>query len=544
MSKASRRSSAEVPADAVVNVAAEGDVSLETSTAFSTVSLILNALRRRRRLLGATALAGVLSALALSAAFPPHYTATTLLLLQHPAQGDTAKAMETDAQLLETKTVAQATIDRTHLRLSPRQLVADSKVTVLTSDLLKLTVTGSSGAQAVERAGALAETFLAFRRDEYERQSRVEVDALRVRAAEVSTQLTKMTDAINTFASRPDASSGSGLRDYGDLLSQKATLSGQLDLLQQRIDSATVAPASSVEKSRVLDPASEDPRSPLRAMVINAVSGLIAGFAVAGTWVVLQEIASDNLRRSDDIATALRAPVAVTIRRLRGSPREQRRRFRKQGSHPRPDVFHLVQKWRDVLLSGASVRPALVVVSVGADSQAAFLIACTAAELVREGRSALVADFSDHSVLADIFAVEPQGTTTVARSGGALQVMFPYMKRRSGPRTDGVLETNRAMADADLLLVLVSSKTLMEPARLQLEWGTSAVAVVRAGAASANTLKSTAQLLRSAGFELNHLVVVGADMGDEGGVSGTGPAWETSSPPAVRARRVPSGDPG
>ncbi|MDQ3895964.1 MAG: Wzz/FepE/Etk N-terminal domain-containing protein [Actinomycetota bacterium] len=510
------------------------------------MSSLLGAIRRRRRLWVGTAVAGVAASILFSLAVPPEYSATTTLLLQQAGQGDPAQAMATDAQLLGSRTVAAAAIDKLQLRSSPQELRSQSQVTVLTPAILQLKVIGPTSAEAVRRAAGIADVFLQFRREEYVRQSKAEVDALRERAADVTAQLSKVNDAINGFPSRSDARTDAALRDYGELLSQKATLSSQLGQLQQRIDASSVLPASSVAKSRVLDPASADPRSPLKAMAVNVASGLFGGLAAGAGWVVLQALVSDEVRRSDDVAAALQVPLALATRRFAGSARVQRKRFRTHASHPPPDVARVVRTWRGVLPGGNTRKGALTVLSLGGDTEAALFLACTAAELARDGRTVMVVDLSERSLLAAVFAVPAEGTSTVEvpNSSSTFRVTFPPPPSIQHGAPENGAGTSRAddLADARIVLTLVAPPVPTQPFELASEWGTRAAAVVRAGYANPASLRSTRELASGRGLELDHVVVVGADPGDHGG-GWPGPARRRSPSAGAEPLRMPSEEP-
>ncbi len=496
----------------------ESEVSLVRSAPFATLSSLWRALRRRRRVWGTVAAAGVAAAVGLSLAFPPDHTATTTLFLQRSDQGDATEAMESDAELLRSRTVVQAAIDLIGLRLPAERLLSDLRVSVVTTDILRLTVAAATDVEAVRRARAVGEAFLAFRTAEYERQSRVEVEALRERASDVTSQLARVNEAIGRFGTRPETLGEAGLREYGDLLSQKAMLSGQVDQLQRRIDVATVAPATSVAKSRILDPASPDERSPLRAMAINAASGLVGGFAVGTGWIVLQELVSTRVRGSREVAAALRAPVAVTTGPLRASRRIQRKRFRTDASELPRAIVRVMVKWRDALSTRESARGAVVVFSVSADREAALFIACTAAALARDGRAVVVTDLSDGCILAGVFSVEPRGTSTVAVPGSASTLRVSFARSESQSASGNGVGDGRhdVGSDADLRLVFVTASALIERVWLPLGADSTAVAVVRAGGANADALVSVGQTLAESEVQLDHVVLVGADPDDIG----------------------------
>lgn len=520
---------------------ADANVSLATFAPFATVSLLLRAFRRRERLLVGMAVAGVAAGVLLSSIFPPEYSSTTTLLLQPATVGDPAQSMATESQLLKSRAVAGTAIERLNLPLTPERLRLDSNVTVLSPTILKLTVTGPSATEAVRRAAGLADAFLLFRRQEFERQSKVEVEALGQRAADVNAQLAKVNQAINAFASRSDAKTDSGLRDYGDLLSQKATLGTQLGQLQQRIDTVTVAPASSVAKGRVLDPASMDTRSPPRAMAINGLSGLVAGLALCAGWVSLRELVSDKVRRSDEVALAFRTPVAITARRLGGSARRQRALFRRNVSKASPDVVRVMRVWRGLWSGPRTTGRELVVLAVGGDTEAAHFVACAAAELAREGRNVVVADLSDKFLLAGLFAVAAEGQVTVRvpKSASTLQLIFPSNGDADVSGNGADPPPHPSVPGADFVISLVTPKGLGEAAEPSLS-GTTVAVVVGAGEANAALLRSIGRILSEREMKVDHVVVVGADATDTGvGLPGT--AWAGIASPTAQPLRMPLG---
>ena len=499
-------------------------------TPFVTVASLIAAVRRRWRVCALTAAAGLITALALSLAFPPPYSATTTLLLRHPSQSDPTRAMATEAELAGTRTVAQAAIRRLGLRLSPREFLSQYGRTPLTADLLQIRMTGPTGGEAVRRARALAQSFLTFRRDEYRREARVAVQALERRIAALTRELVDVNNRIITFS---DASTNqqndAAVRGLGDLLTRRSVITDDLAELRQRIDDITRDTDSIVEKSRVVDPAHEDDRSVFRTLATNLTAGLVGGLSVGTGWVLVQEVVTDRVRRRDDVMAALQAPVVVSTGKVRGPMSIQRRRFRRHRARSDPDVAKVVAHLRRSLAHSGTSNGALVVVSVDSDAAAAVAVASAAVELVHEEKDVLLADISRRAPLAALFDV-PRGRTSTLSfpdTSSKLTLRFPLSRPQGaleGPPSEGEGERRDY---PDVVLVLATLDPAVGAPHLR-EWASTAVAVVTAFRSRVVTLVSTSQMLRAAGVELSSAVLVGADPRDESlGMAGSGApqAW-------------------
>ncbi len=94
---------------------------------FVNLHFILGAVRRRRRWVIGSAIAGLVVGLLLSVASAPTPQAETKVLLTFPASSDRTLAMATDTQLLETDAVARRVVNALHLRESPAAFAASYK---------------------------------------------------------------------------------------------------------------------------------------------------------------------------------------------------------------------------------------------------------------------------------------------------------------------------------------------------------------------------------------------------------------------------------
>ena len=76
--------------------------------------------------------------------------------------------------------------------------------------------------------------------------------------------------------------------------------------------------ATMIGGSKVLDPASPvPPHSRLKHLLLYAGGGLIIGLILGMGIVVLRALLSDRLRRRDDVAHALGAPVKLSVPAMR-----------------------------------------------------------------------------------------------------------------------------------------------------------------------------------------------------------------------------------
>src|SRR5262249_1393959 len=125
--------------------------------------------------------------------------------------------------------------------------------------------------------------------------------------------------SINAQISQLSAQPASSARQSGlkSLQAQSTQAASTLYDLQQAVigDRATVEPATvaAVRGSVLLDAASPLPHSRLKPLLRGVAIGLVAGLALGMGIVVIQALVSDRLRRRDDVARALGAPVRLSV---------------------------------------------------------------------------------------------------------------------------------------------------------------------------------------------------------------------------------------
>ncbi|MDQ6728000.1 MAG: Wzz/FepE/Etk N-terminal domain-containing protein, partial [Actinomycetota bacterium] len=343
-----------------------------TGSPFVAIPFLASALRRRRRLVAAAGAAGILLASLFSFVAQPAYKATTTILLVHGSEAVTTRAMATDLGLLMTTTVAQQALKALPERSSPQTLLAAYAGVPVSDDLLRVTAEGSSGAQAVRRTDAVAKAFIDFRAQEFQRQAQLAAKSLAERQGLLTAELTDVNKQINNTPS--DQRSDAAIRAFGELLTRRTSLNDQITSLQQQIDLQNRDAQAIVDQTRVVDPASPDPRATHRTVAGNLAAGLIGGMALGVGFVIVQAITSDRVRRRDEISAALGAPVGVSVGRVRGGARRSHRRLTAHVARPDGDLARLERHLESCLDATGSVRPSMLVLSLDTDLVAATAV--------------------------------------------------------------------------------------------------------------------------------------------------------------------------
>ncbi len=251
--------------------------------------------------------------------------------------------------------------------------------------------------------------------------------------------------------------------------------------------------------------------------------GLFGGLAVGMGTVVVAALVSGRLRRRDDVATALGAPVRLSVGKLRvrSWPLGLPGRGGKRDLNMSRVVAHL-----HAAVPGSSRGPVgLAIVAVDNASVVASAVATLATSHARQGKQVVVADLSGSAHVAHLLGVKDPGVSAVSQNGMQLLVVLPDRDDvvPVGP-LHGVIspvvhaqpsgEVVAACASADLLLTLATLDPAFGADHLS-TWATDVVAVVTAGQSSAERVHSVGEMIRLAGTCLVSVVLVGADKSDE-----------------------------
>jgi capsular polysaccharide biosynthesis protein len=482
------------------------------------------AVRRGARVWCAVGVVGLLLGLAYHVVRPAAYQASTSVLLAHSPNDNPADAVLTDEALAQSRSVAGRAMTRLGLHESVRSFLAAYVVTATTDRVLLITVKAPSSRQAVLWAGVVATQFLQFRAQELQTQQRHEIATL----DQQITQAKQQVQALGTQIAQVSAQAPSPAQQaqLDSLRTQRSQANSSLTGLEQAATSFQVTSqttiASIVDGSKVLDAAAPSGHSPLRQTVLYAAAGLIAGLVVGLFVVMIQALVSDRLRRRDDVADALGAPVGLSVGRIR-TRRWLPGRSRLEAAQGR-EVQRIVGHLRDAVPGGYR-SAALAIVPVDNVPVAALALASLAVSCAREGQRIMVADLAAGSPAARLLGARKPGLTTVSKNGVQLVVAIPdrddvapvgplhRISPQVGPGA-GQAADSRALAAADLLLTLAPLDPAIGAGHLA-SWAASAVAVVTAGRSSATRIRAVGEMIRLAGTPLVSAVLIGADKTDE-----------------------------
>lgn len=489
-------------------------------------------LRRGAWLWCATAVVGLLVGSALFLRYPPAYHAATTVLLIDDTNQDPAVEVLTDQSLAVSEPVAAQVVRELGLKQSVASLQAAYSVTPVTDTVLKFDVGAPSSAAAVQRASALATSFLQYRAKYAQSQQQ-----------ELVAQLNQQYAAAQQKLQTIDAQIGQ-LPTTNLTPAQKI----QLDNLQAQQDdqkqtmqyvTGTIAQGRSatdamVSGSYILNAATPLAHSRVKGAALYVVGGLFAGLAAGMAIVIVAALLSDRLRRRDDVAEALGAPVRLSVGRVRAPsflrpPRQSAKR-----KLNRKRVIAYLKR----AVPGSSRGPAsLAVVAVDDVQTVASAVASMARSCAEEGKQVLVADLSCGASLARLLGARDAGVHTVSHSGVRLVVAVPERDDvaligpvRGGGRSPALwAQPNEAVAtassSADLMLTLATLDPALGADHLA-TWATDAVAVVTAGRSSAAKVHGVGEMIRLAGIRLDSAALIGADKNDESlGVMDPAPAF-------------------
>ena len=239
--------------------------------------------------------------------------------------------------------------------------------------------------------------------------------------------------------------------------------------------------------------------------------------------VIIAALLSRRLRRRDDVAAAIGAPVRLSVgplRRRRWPPTLPR-----QAAKRKLDMKRVVMYLRGAV-PGSSRGPAsLAVVAVDDAQIVAQVVASLAVSCAAEEKQVVVADLSGGAYLARLLGVSDPGIHNVSQNGANLVVVLPEPEDVApvGPVPSGASPAVPAQANAALVTACSSADLLLTLATLDPAfggdhlgtWATNAVAVVTAGESSVEKIYSVGEMIRLAGTRLDSAVLLGADKSDE-----------------------------
>jgi capsular polysaccharide biosynthesis protein len=496
------------------------DRSADSGTGLVSLGFFRAALRRGKRVWAGLAVVGLLLGMAVWVTQPPAPEASTTLLLTVGPEGQAGTAILTDQAMAESRGVARIALRELGLRRSVDGLLATYKTAVVTDRILRITVSAPSSSEAVSRANAIASAFLTFRADQLEKQKKLQFSAL----DDAVNQSQRHVDSINARISQVTAqpTSDSQQAQLENLKGDGKQAQSELDDLQREVEHAKAAAedtmAEMVGKSKVLDAASLLQHPRLKSLILYSGAGFIVGLVLGMGIVLIRALVSDRLRRRDDVALALGAPVRLSV------PVKSRWRPGRRGlaAAQGRDIQRIVAFLRGNL-TGSS-RGALAVVPVDDTRLAALSVMSLAVSLAQQDSKVVVADLCSRAPGAKLAGLKDPGLHAVQVDGAQIDVAIPDPHEiapvgpfsATPPDDQSTLASQVAAAcdSADVLLTLVTLDPSLASDHLA-TWAADAIVVVTAGRSSWTKIHAVGELIRLAGTRLVSAVLVAADKWDE-----------------------------
>jgi hypothetical protein len=476
------------------------------------------ALRRRRLACVLSAVLGLVAAGTFMLAFPLPHEAKASLVLTHDPDVDSTRAMATNVSLLQTRTVATRTTERLGLTVKPDAFLKSVTVETQGSELMILTLSAPTDAEAVRQLDGLTSTYLEFRAEQLSSQSRILMGGMQQRIKELQVDVADISRRIEQLTADTTASPST----LSDMISQRAYLVDRIEALQQSVEDATLRNSAVVSSSRVLDPPAAEPGLAKRTVVLGLASGLIGGAALGCGTVLFFAITSDRLRRRSDVAGALGLAVPVSVGRIAAIPKGLRW-LPPLGAvnHRRvSDRQRLAQAIEDELLTHPSAP--LAVAGLDNTDELGLAVAAAARGLAARDYSTTIIDLTNRGsrgLMNVPWAIGSSNAPTLLRPRG----LPPLARGAADLLTVGQWHDDDSTPQpqlGDVTLVLAELDPAVGADHLT-AWADRVILVVTAGRSSVEKVRTVGEIVRSAGLDLRFAALLRTERMDES--SGLGP---------------------
>lgn len=473
------------------------------SAGLVTLGYLWSAVRRRVRLWVPLAILGLVVGTGLYVRFPPSYQASASVLLTYGPNQNPEYQIYTDAAVATSTEVASRAIHQLGLQQSVASFLADYVVTEPTDQLLLITVNAPSSASAVQRANAIDSAFLAVNASYAQTQESQLEASLNDQVTTASQHLNSINGQISQLSSQTPLTPTQQTR-LTSLENQRTLAENALAQMRQSVTGTVLtdraATQAEISQTQVIDAPTAVHHSRIKGSVLYVGGGLVGGLALGLGIVIIGALVTNRLRRRDDVAYAIGAPVRLSV----GSAGDS-------GS----DLERVVDHLDHVVLAGTGAGPSSLAVVATSDTGTAARAVLSLAD--RTKGSILVADLSKDRSAAAALGVTTPGVHQVKTDEHELTLFVPAVgdPKPAGPlRGDADGELAAAAADATAILSLATLDPSYGGDYLA-TWANDAVAIVTAGKSSAEVIRSEGEMIRLSGVTLRSVVLTRADRGDE-----------------------------
>ncbi|MGW6538612.1 Wzz/FepE/Etk N-terminal domain-containing protein [Streptomyces sp. NPDC055051] len=280
--------------------------------------------RRRRRLWGSVALLGLVGGAGTAVLLPPEPTAVTKVLVAHQEDQptDPGTLIRTDVALLHTTRIAGRALAALGSPEKPEDFMKEYEGSGLTNNVLQIEATGDGDAQAVARARAVADAFVA----DHVRRLREAADA---EARTLLDQRDRLRDELaevnRAIGDDPPPSAADASADRESLFARRAELTSQITEFGQRAAQARVGTPRLVAGTQIVDAPRAVRHSLPATAATNAGIGLALGLALGLAVAAVGTVVADRPVLRRDVAAHLGASVIAELPRSAGGLWRRRR---------------------------------------------------------------------------------------------------------------------------------------------------------------------------------------------------------------------------
>lgn len=493
---------------------------IESGSSLASLGYLKGAIRRGIWLWLPLALAGLLLGLGADKVKAPAYQASTTLVLNVGPEAAPGTAIQNEQVLALSSPVAKIALKRLKLPEDVNTFKKSYAATVLTPEALVITATAPSSEQAVREAGALANAFKTFRASQLNAQLEGYFRYLDQTINKQKQLVTKLDSEIVKAAATTSSGQQATITHLRSERDQaKGTLATMVQNFESEVASQQEIIGKEITQSKVVNPASavvQSRHALLKRMIVYSAIGLIAGLVLGLGIVIVRALVSDRLRRREDIAYALNAPVRLSVGR--GILRRSRRRAgleALQGPEMKRIVAHLLAS----MPTQQGRVTALGIVSVDCTPVAALSAIGLALSCAARGSRVLLADLLPGSPAASLIDASEPGVRVVNHHGYEVAVVVPDQDEVPvGPLDLTSSRDQPAIAKAGRWADLIISLVELDPATggdFLGSWAKDAILLTTAGRSSATKVQAAGEMVRLAGTRLLSAIVVGADADDE-----------------------------
>ncbi|WP_327674331.1 Wzz/FepE/Etk N-terminal domain-containing protein [Kitasatospora sp. NBC_00458] len=287
----------------------------EPSAAAPLVDLqsLVVAVRRRRRFWCLLALLGLLAGSAAAVLRPAPPSAVTTVLVAHQADqpNDPGTLIRTDAALLKTVGIADAALKALGSAEQPEDFLLEYGAIGLTNNLLQISVTGGSEEEAVARAKALADAFVADHVRRIKETADAEAKSLLDQRDRMQEELTQVNKDIGDA---PQQSGPKASAKLEALYASRAELTSRIADFSRRAAEAHVGTPRLVAGTQIVDAPHAVRLSLVTTAATDAAIGLVLGLVVGLTVAAIGSVVADRPVLRRDIAANLGASVIAELR--------------------------------------------------------------------------------------------------------------------------------------------------------------------------------------------------------------------------------------